>query len=151
MLIQKLYYYLDIQSSAHRSVINKYLCTGIFFIISGYALADEVYQYVDHDGNTVISNKSTKNAKKMNLPALKYEKNSTIQKNNPRIEILKNELEREKQALEDARSLLKQNKNLKITNNDKEQKLSKERIKTLESAINEHEKNIEILTKQLKS
>ena len=70
-------------------------------------------------------------------------------KSSSRIEILKGELEREKQALENTKSLLEQNKNLKITDNLTEQKQAKERTKTLEAAFTEHKKNIEILTKQL--
>ena len=134
--------------------INKYICLVILsYIFAVLATADEIYQYIDNNGNTVIGNKAVKNAQKLNLPALTYSTSITntdnSRKSSSRIEILKGELEREKQALENTKSLLEQNKNLKITDNLTEQKQAKERTKTLEAAFTEHKKNIEILTKQL--
>ena len=134
--------------------MNKYICWVLLSIFIGFIHADEIYQYIDNKGNTVISNKPAKNASKLDLPALAYTASTatgsdTSNKNNSRTEILKGELEREKKALVDTQSLIEQNKNFKIANNDKEQKLAKERLITLETAQTEHKKNIEILTKQL--
>jgi hypothetical protein len=134
--------------------IRRYIFLGTLFTLSTFTNAEEIYQYTDNNGNTVISNRATKNAHKLNLPALTYTTTSAVgtntrNKRNSRTEILKGELEREKQALKNTQALLEQNKGLKVANNDKEQKQALERQKTLEASIIEHKKNIEILTKQL--
>ncbi|MDQ5921669.1 MAG: hypothetical protein QG673_1728 [Pseudomonadota bacterium] len=98
------------------------MCTYLA-ITTYYCYADDaIYQYTDKNGNLVISN---------NPPGTQ---------GNKRSQILKEELSKEQSALKEAQDLLAQNG-----------KYDKQKIpdNRLNDAIKEHEKNIEILKKQL--
>ena len=97
--------------------------TSLFCIFISICYAsNNVYQYTDAQGNLVISNK----------PPMATQ--------NKRRQILQEELTREKAALAEAQNLLAQNANTKG---------NQPRITTIEDAIKEHKKNIDILNKQL--
>ena len=99
----------------------------IFIIVATICYAkDSIYQYIDADGNLVISNKP------------KHLKSSS----NRRFQILQNELIKEREALKNTTDLLTQNSQA----GGKEQEAIN---KVLKDSILEHQKNIEILNKQL--
>jgi hypothetical protein len=92
----------------------------------GQIMADDLYQYADKSGNLVISNKSPTGDTKPNLNT-----NETSRR-----KILKEELKHEIEALKQSQKLQEQN-----TTHDKMDLYSKD--------IDRHEKNINVLTKQL--
>ena len=59
--------------------------------------------------------------------------------------ILQEELSKEQQALKETQTILTQSSNIKT----KDEAQNKERYRILQDAINEHQKNISILNKQL--
>jgi len=142
-------------------MIKYYLLLAI--LATSFAIADDIYQYTDSNNNIIISNKKTPNANKMELPPLTVYASPTTKKDiqggntisnnsgrsNKRQQVLNEELNREKLALSNTQILLEQAKKLQLSKNSKEQQLAKEQINTLSDAINEHNKNIGILTKQL--
>ena len=88
-----------------------------------------IYQYTDADGNLVISNNPENHSNK----------------HSGRREILQEELAKEQQLLKDSNNLLVQNAKLKSSDIKEYQK----RNDILKDAVNEHQKNIQILNKQL--
>jgi hypothetical protein len=96
----------------------------LLLFFCGQLLAADLYQYTDKSGNLVITNKNVSGS-------TKFELNTT-----PRHKILQEELDHEKLALEQSRVLQKQN-------------TDKNKIDLYNNDINQHEKNINILTKQL--
>lgn len=93
--------------------------------IAGLSYADNIYEYTNANGILVLSNK----------PANPY--------GNKRQQILKEELNKEQAALKETNDLLEQNAK---TGNDSQEKM---RNSVLQDAIKEHQKNIDILNKQL--
>lgn len=154
---------------------NIVLLLSIFTLVN----ADDIYQYVDKNGTTVFSNKPVKGAKKVNLPPItvyaspmtkndynaagyttpatvkKAKNNSTIGTQNlgtnevGRNQILSEELEHEKQALNDAQKALEAGKQTKLDSEKNNPDQYQARMQALQDAVTEHEKNIDILTKQL--
>lgn len=154
---------------------NIVLLLSIFTLVN----ADDIYQYVDKNGTTVFSNKPVKGAKKVNLPpitvyaspmtkndynaagyttpvtAKKAKNTSSIGIQNlgtnevGRNQILSEELEHEKQALSDAQKALEAGKQTKLDSEKNNPDQYQARMQALQDAVTEHEKNIDILTKQL--
>ncbi|MCC2625128.1 MAG: hypothetical protein K0R14_1001 [Burkholderiales bacterium] len=89
-------------------------------------MATDLYQYTNKAGNLVISNKNVSGS-------TKFEFTTT-----PRHKILQEELDHEKSALQQSQALQKHN-------------TDKNKIDLYSNDINQHEKNISILTKQLKN
>lgn len=142
-----------------------------------YASGDDVYIYKDKNGHTVVGNVVHDNSHKLDLPGLdiyarpmsksdvyaaKYtaavrpyipkaemkindEVYFTPKQNATRKEILNEELLKEENARANTAKLLETNKSLQ----DKGSIDYENRIKTLEDAITEHQKNIDILKKEL--
>ncbi len=136
--------------------------TIILLLLAPIVYSDDVYQYKDTNGNLVITNKSTPNAEKMVLPPLKIDDKAMnqrdITKNKVtnlgtneanRKKVLQEELTHEKLALTDTQKLVQENKDVKIGSDSRSQQAYQERIKILNDAVIEHQKNIEILNKQL--
>jgi len=144
----------------------------ILALIAQLAVANtDVYQYTNAQGNLVVSNQPSASAKKMNLPPLNvavapmsnsdFKANGYTAQNYSRIglnsyigpnetrrtQILQEELSKEKTGLNNAQQLLNQSKAIKFNSESEYQA----RIKALQDAINEHQKNIEILNKQLEN
>lgn len=71
----------------------------------------------------------------------------TSKQNTTRREILQDELNKEDAALADSTNLLKMSKSIKSQNENTS--VYQERIKALEDSVTEHEKNIEILKKEI--
>lgn len=90
---------------------------------------EQIYQYQDADGNWVISNHPDNNAKK----------------HKGRRQILHEELAHELLALKQEQDLLARNSKMNPKNNNEYQ----EQNAALRDAISEHQKNINILNKQL--
>lgn len=113
-----------------------------------------IYQYKDRKGNTIISNVPQLNSTKIKLDdknlyskhPLKLYPNSSLEAN--RNLILKEELEHEKQALNDTLLLIENAKLMKVKTNGKNGQAS---IILMEKEAKEHEKNIQLLTKELKN
>jgi uncharacterized protein (DUF342 family) len=89
-------------------------------------MADNLYQYTDSSGNLVISNKNPNGSTKPNLPT-----NKTA-----RHKILQEELDHEIYALKQCQKL-------------QEQSTTKDNLDLYSKDIDKHEKNINVLTKQL--
>ncbi len=87
-------------------------------------MSEDLYQYTDKSGNLVISNKNIKGSVKLDL------KTTTRQK------ILQEELEHEQLALKKSKKLQEDN-------------LTKNKADLYLDDIATHEKNINVLTKQL--
>ncbi|MDD3266083.1 MAG: DUF4124 domain-containing protein [Burkholderiales bacterium] len=137
--------------------------------IISFAFADDVYQYTDKNGRQVYTNKPVKNATKMTLPALTIytpPKNSQTKDNvrkiypkenynsylsNPtgRQLILAEELSKEKQALADTKDAIAQAKKTPLASEKNNKDAYNKRIQALQDAITEHQKNIDVLSKQL--
>ncbi|HLX52698.1 MAG TPA: hypothetical protein VKR58_02100 [Aquella sp.] len=98
----------------------------LMLVSCAMAQADNLYQYTDQSGNLVISNKNPNGGTKTALTT-----NETARRT-----ILKEELEHEITALKQSQKLQEQN-----TTKDKMDLYSKD--------IKGHEKNINVLTKQL--
>ncbi len=97
----------------------------LLLVLSGHLLATDLYQYTDKSGNLVITNKNISGSTKFDLPTT------------PRHKILQEELDHEKLALQQTRELQKQN-------------TDKNKVDLYRTDIDQHEKNISLLTKQLK-
>lgn len=140
-----------------------------------------VFSYKDNNGNTIVSNIPHSGSKEMSLPevpvyvrpmtksdfmAKKYTNrdliynniklhnqpsknidNNTSKNSIGRQQILTEELKHEQDALNTTQALLNDAKYL----SSKDPKSYNNRIKILNDAITEHQKNIEILTKQLQN
>lgn len=141
--------------------------------------ADNVYQYTDSKGQLVFTNKPVKNAKKVKLPPISvyaapmtksdYKGKSYNSKPSDNVakiyvkksadnlgtnevgrnEILNDELAKEKLALNDSQQALAQAKKTKLPSEQNNPELYQERIQGLQDAVTEHQKNIDILSKQL--
>ena len=141
--------------------------------------AEDIYQYVDKNGTTVFSNKPVKGAKKVNLPPItvyaspmtkndynaagytnpvapKKVKNINVVNTKNlgtnevgRNQVLSDELQHEKQALSDAQKALDTGKQTKLDSEKNNPEQYQASIQGLQDAVTEHEKNIDILTKQL--
>lgn len=66
-----------------------------------------------------------------------------------RSQILNEELTKEKQALSDSQQALNQAKKTKLPSEQNNPDLYQQRIQSLQDAVTEHQKNIDILSKQL--
>lgn len=141
--------------------------------------ADNVYQYTDSKGQIVFTNKPVKNAKKVKLPPISvyaapmskndYKSKNYTNKPNDNVakiyvkksadnlgtnevgrnEILNDELGKEKLALSDSQQALTQAKKTKLPSEQNNPELYQQRIQSLQDAVTEHQKNIDILSKQL--
>ena len=137
--------------------------------------ASDIYQYIDKNGRMVYTNKAIKGAKKVNLPPLNVyaapmsksdvQSNSYTNYNNTtsfskkprsfssgeqaRYKILQDELSRENQALIDAKQALTEGKLMHLGNESKNKEACITRTQALQDAVTEHQKNIEVLAKQL--
>ncbi|MFN7095685.1 MAG: hypothetical protein ACK4M7_10010 [Burkholderiales bacterium] len=142
-----------------------------------FANDKSVYQYTNAQGNLVVGNTATAQAQKMELPPLNiytspitaadlkakgYTEPSlnqakNITKANPylglneirRKEILQEELAREKIALNDSKQMLSQGKSIKLISETNSPQQYMTRIQGLKDAVAEHQRNIDILNKQL--
>lgn len=133
----------------------KYLLLALCgFMHNAYA-DTQVYQSMDKSGTMVVGNKPpSSGGQLMDLPPLLVVPASQMQgkqqpqltgKESKRRLILQEELTREQQALKEAQTILAQSSNIKT----KDEVQNKERSRILQDAINEHQKNISILNKQL--
>lgn len=150
----------------------------LFSTYLAYA-ADNVYEYTDKNGMKVYTNKPIKNSKKMDLPSLSvyaapvtlsdysakgytnkaknnntakvYVKNTQTFGTNEtgRQQILHEELTKEKQALSDSQQALQQAQKTKLASEQNNPDLYQQRLQALRDAVTEHQKNIDILSKQL--
>lgn len=155
--------------------LNKYIRTIFFMFQLQIAIAlpasistddtNAIYQDTDKYGNVVITNKPKHvAAKQISLPALVVSEKPMTQKdlnsvnsdsniNNygtiqpGRRYVLQEELTKEITALHEAMSMFEYNKNLPLAPTDLKHQ---ERIKIIQDAINEHQKNIAILQNTLK-
>lgn len=148
-------------------------------IVNSVFAADSVYEYVDKNGNVTYSNKPSKNAKKVTLPpisvysapmSLNSYSNKPSAKNNSGIktiypkssvpqysgtnetgrkQILTEELASEKLALVDSQQALSEAKKIKLSSEKTNDASYQKRIQALEDSVTEHQKNIDILNKQL--
>lgn len=147
-------------------------------IVNSVFAADSVYEYVDKNGNVTYSNKPSKNAKKVTLPPISVysapmslnsysnkpsAKNSGIKTIYPkssvpqysgtnetgRKQILTEELASEKLALVDSQQALSEAKKIKLSSEKTNDANYQKRIQALEDSVTEHQKNIDILNKQL--
>lgn len=142
--------------------------------------ANDIYEYTDTSGNTVVSNiNKDKQAKKVTLPPLNiyaapmskadvyaagYTENKVLLKpvppqmledsalyfttaqNKTRTAILQEELDKEEISLVDSKKLLTLSQNIKSTYVSGS---NADSVKILQDSIVEHEKNIELLKKEL--
>ena len=161
-----------------KSLIWLFWMLSLFYTSNSFATND-IYQYTDANGNTVFSNINKNNtAKKVILPPLSvyaspmskadmyangYTANQalikmpktldngsvyfTMTQNAARVQILQDELHKENIALADSKKLLFTSQNIKSKNMDSN--TDKNSVKILQDAIIEHEKNIELLNKEL--
>jgi len=150
----------------------------LLIINIGVVNADDIYQYTDKNGTTVYSNKPSKGAKKVNLPPItvyaspmtkadynaksytdptakkvKVVKNGSQQNlgtnETGRRQVLTEELNHEKLALEDAQKALDTAKQTKLDSEKNNPTQYQARIQALQDAVTEHQKNIDILSNQL--
>lgn len=110
---------------------------------------NSVYTYTNAQGNLVVGNKPTLNAKPMPLPPLNVITPYVGANETGRRQILRNELTKEQIALSDTQQMLIQSKNMKFNSEIHNQAAYQNRIQSLQNAIKEHKKNIELLNKQL--
>ena len=117
-------------------------------LVLSYCYAtDNVYQYIDNNGNLVIGNKKTENSTKLTLPNLIVMPSKQMQDHKrfsntelKRRQILQDELTQEINMLHQSQQMLK---------NSKQLKLDKNQINVLEDSVKSHQQNINILNKQL--
>lgn len=138
----------------------------IAIIYCSITSADDVYQYTDKNGRQVFTNKPVKNAKKMQLPTLTiytppkksdntvkkiYPRDNTSYLTNPtgRQLILSEELKNEKLALKDTNDALIQAKKTPLASEKNNPQAYNQRIQALQDAATEHQKNIDVLSRQL--
>ncbi len=151
----------------------KYIIAFIVCTIT-FTYASDIYQYTDNNGRTVYTNKPIKGAKKVDLPPLSIyaapmtkadlgAKNYTEYGNTTgklkisklssneqgRHNILQDELTRETQALKDANQALDEGKRMHLGTESKNLEAYNSRTQALQDAVTEHQKNINILTRQL--
>ncbi len=141
-------------------------------------MADTIYQYTNKDGTLVFTNKPTKNSSKVQLPPLNIYAspiskadlnahsytatqrallaiNASTQNTNRgmastgRQQILQEELQKEKLAWDDARAALATAKQVPLPSEKDHPQLTDARLKALQDATLEHQKNIDILSQQL--
>lgn len=120
----------------------------ILTLVLSYCYAtDNVYQYIDNNGNLVIGNKKTENSTKLTLPNLIVMPSKQMQDHKrfsntelKRRQILQDELTQEINMLHQSQQMLK---------NSKQLKLDKNQINVLEDSVKSHQQNINILNKQL--
>ncbi len=116
----------------------------LIFLIT-YTIASDIFEYTDKNGNLVLTNKPTANATKVNLADVNTDSSSLLTKEEiTRRKILMEELDREKNAYQDANFMLQQAQAAKL--NAKDSIRYKEHIKLLQNAVIEHQKNIDTLT-----
>lgn len=142
----------------------------ILITVISYAFADDIYQYTDKNGRQVYTNKPVKNSTKMKLPALTIynfpNKNSQTKDNVRKVYpkevstsylpnqtgrqlVLSEELSKEKQALADSKDALAQAKKTPLASEKNNKDAYNTRIQALQDAITEHQKNIDVLSRQL--
>lgn len=142
----------------------------ILIAIISSIFADEIYQYTDKNGRQVYTNKPVKNATKMKLPALtiytpsnrKSQTRDNVRKIYPKENnvsylpnqtgrqlVLSEELNKEKQALIDTKEALAQAKKTPLASEKNDKTAYNNRIQALQDATIEHQKNIDVLSKQL--
>ncbi len=139
----------------------------LLIAITSSIFADDIYQYTDKNGRQVYTNKPVKNATKMKLPALTTytppsRNKSNIKKIYPKENnisylpnqtgrqlVLSEELNKEKQALSDTKDALTIAKKTLLTSEKNNKAAYDNRIQALQDAITEHQKNIDVLSKQL--
>lgn len=160
-------------------MMYKRLSLILLLLFSHALPADDVYKYVDKNGTTVYTNKPaqgstkvalppisvytapmTKNdytAKAYTAPALPAKKgNPTISKRQNigtnekgRKQLLTHELEQEKIALQDAKQALLTGRSIKLDSEKNNSAQYQLRMQALQDAVIEHQKNIDILSRQL--
>lgn len=149
----------------------------IIICFATIAHASDIYQYKDSSGRTVYTNKPVKGAKKVDLPPLseyaapmtsrdiqsksytgysdtkattgKITSNNMSTNEQGRNKVLREELNREIQALKDSKQALNEGKKIHLGAENSNPSAYETRVQALQDAVTEHQKNIDILSKQL--
>ncbi|MDP2248092.1 MAG: DUF4124 domain-containing protein [Nitrosomonadales bacterium] len=158
-----------------KKLLSLFVFSAFSYMSSPMALAD-VYKVIDADGKVTYTNVPTKGAKKLDIdPAPsggadtpkpnvrtptpetfpRVDKQTQNQRDNTRKQILQAELEAEKKALEDARKAYAEGESnpevYKAANGKTFRNVAKfeEKMKALQANVDGHERNIQLLQKEL--
>jgi hypothetical protein len=156
----------------------KKIIVALPLLLSGLTVQAEIYKHVDADGHVTYSNMPMKGATRLNLEPLppanpsssskprspgtsspagfpKVDQETQKQRDSKRQEILNNELESERQALEEAKKNLTEGQEAPEVYRGKDGKTYRnvnkydEKIEKLQEDVTLHQKNIELLEKEL--
>lgn len=158
-----------------KKLLSSFAIGIMFSVLSPFAVA-EVYKIIDADGRVTYTNVPTKGAKKLDIDPVpssgasepkqnakvptpasfpRVDKQTQNQRDNTRRQILQAELEAERKALEEAKKAYVEGESnpevYKAANGKTFRNVAKfqEKMKVLQANVDGHERNIQLLQKEL--